>query len=216
MPLFESNWVCCSFSITCRDADRAGVGVLRVLEGHGDQRHVGPQLHLAHRRQAVQRVLRELTQHTWGAIQLNCKSGTSSQNFEHDLGSGSGTDSGMQKCLLTCTPGFLYLCSLLMSVLILTLLRFCIYRAVGILWEFRPCLLFLASRTSFSPNAVWHIRIWDRERGEMAELREIEIEMERWDNLHSLPRPTPCFFIRLADASQKAMQTETVRYVLRF
>ena len=29
-------------------ADRPGVRVLRLLEGPHDQRHVGPQLHLAH------------------------------------------------------------------------------------------------------------------------------------------------------------------------
>ena len=33
--------------------------MLRVLEGHGDERHVGPQLHVAHRRQAVQGMLRK-------------------------------------------------------------------------------------------------------------------------------------------------------------
>ncbi len=43
----------------CRHPHRSGVRVLRVLEGHLHQRHLGAQLHLAHRRQAVQGVLRK-------------------------------------------------------------------------------------------------------------------------------------------------------------
>ena len=47
------------FSSNCRHPHRSGVRVLRVLEGHLHQRHLGAQLHLAHRRQAVQGVLRK-------------------------------------------------------------------------------------------------------------------------------------------------------------
>ena len=41
-----------------RDADRPGLRVLRLLEGPGHQRHVGPQLYVAGRRPRLPRVLR--------------------------------------------------------------------------------------------------------------------------------------------------------------
>lgn len=41
---------------------RPGVGVLRLLEGHGDKRHVGAELHVPHRRQAIQRMLRKFSE----------------------------------------------------------------------------------------------------------------------------------------------------------
>ncbi len=55
----------------CRHPHRSGVRVLRVLEGHLHQRHLGAQLHLAHRRQAVQGVLRKSRSFTfWGGGKL--------------------------------------------------------------------------------------------------------------------------------------------------
>lgn len=38
-------------------ADRPGLGVFRLLEGPDDERHVGPELHVADRRETVPRVL---------------------------------------------------------------------------------------------------------------------------------------------------------------
>lgn len=47
--------------VCLRHAHRPGVGLLRLLEGHGDKRYVGSELYVAHRRQAIQRMLRKFS-----------------------------------------------------------------------------------------------------------------------------------------------------------